>query len=118
VLAGNSPQDAAIRNQLGELRTSGQIVDRGAIEADVVSIARIVRGNNNQVVGAIEVLIPQYRARIESDLHKIEESADSLSTALGATRGKLAVTMEKEVAQPTMGLAPAASAAAQPARFK
>jgi DNA-binding IclR family transcriptional regulator len=121
MLAGNSPQDAAIRNQLGELRSSGQIVDRGAIEADVVSIAKIVRGNNNQVVGAIELLIPHYRAKIDADLPKIEEAADALSTALGAgSKGKLAITLEKEVTTTTqMPLnTGAAATSAQQARFK
>jgi IclR family KDG regulon transcriptional repressor len=98
ILASNTVQDAAIKTQLAELRTSGQIVDRGAIEADVVSICRVIRGNNNEVVGAIEVLAPQYRAKIDGLMPKIEEAAAQLSTALGA--GKMTTTaaaIEKEV---------------------
>lgn len=98
ILASNTVQDAAIKTQLAELRTSGQIVDRGAIEADVVSICRVIRGNNNEVVGAIEVLAPQYRAKIDGLMPKIEEAAAQLSTALGA--GKMttaAAAIEKEV---------------------
>ena len=97
LLAPNTPQDAAIRNQLNELRTTGQIMDRAAIEADVVSIARVVRGHRNDVVGAIEVLVPQYRARIETINPQIEEAAQALSTALGSTRQGLAAAMEREV---------------------
>jgi DNA-binding IclR family transcriptional regulator len=97
VLAANTVQDAAIRSQLQELRTSGQIIDRGAIEADVISIARVVRGNNNEVVGAIEVLVPQYRAKIDALVPKIDEAATQLSTALGAARTGLTATLEKEV---------------------
>ena len=119
VLATNTPQDAAIRNQLGELRSSGLIIDRGAIEADVVSIAKLVRGNNNQVVGAIEVLIPQYRARIDADLPKIEEAAEALSAALGAgAKGRLAVTVEREVSQTPAGMNASAHMASQQARSK
>lgn len=107
ILAGNTPQDAAIRNQLGELRSSGQIIDRGAIEADVVSIARVVRGNSNEVIGAVEVLVPQYRAKIEEILPQIEDAADTLSATLGATtKGGLAAAIEKEVSTqsvPMMG---------------
>jgi len=97
ILASNTVQDVAIKTQLGELRSSGQIVDRGAIEADVISICRVVRGNNNEVVGAIEVLAPQYRAKIDALIPKIEEAANQLSTALGASKSAGAVTIEKEV---------------------
>jgi IclR family KDG regulon transcriptional repressor len=98
ILASNTVQDVAIRTQLGELRTSGQIVDRGAIEADVISICRVVRGNNNEVVGAIEVLAPQYRAnKIDGLMQKIEEAATQLSTALGAGRVAAPTAIEKEV---------------------
>jgi DNA-binding IclR family transcriptional regulator len=99
VLASNTVQDAAIKTQLVELRTSGQIIDRGAIEADVISISRVVRGNNNEVIGAIEVLIPQYRAKVDALIPKIEEAANQLSTALGASRSgaPLGAALEKEV---------------------
>jgi DNA-binding IclR family transcriptional regulator len=100
LLAGNTVQDVAIRNQLTELRSTGQIVDRGAIEADVVSICKIVRGNNNEVVGAIEVLVPQYRAKLDLITPKIEEAAVALSTALGASKSGLTTSLEKEVSAP------------------
>ena len=102
MLATNTPQDAAIRNQLNELRTSGQIIDRGAIEADVVSIVKVVRGLNNEVVGAVEMLAPQYRARVEQLVPMLDESVASLSTALGAGAAKaapLVAGMEREVAR-------------------
>jgi DNA-binding IclR family transcriptional regulator len=103
VLAANTAQDAAIKGQLQELRTSGQIIDRGAIEADVIAIARVIRASNNEVVGAIEVLIPQYRAKIDAVLPKVEEAAAQLSTALGASKAGLGSAVEKEVipAQPS-----------------
>jgi IclR family KDG regulon transcriptional repressor len=107
ILASNTVQDVAIKTQLAELRTSGQIVDRGAIEADVVSICRVIRGNNNEVVGAIEVLAPQYRAKVDALLPKIEEAANQLSTALGAMKTSASAAIEKEVvpAQPAPGQA-------------
>ncbi len=107
VLSANTVQDAAIKAQLSELRSSGQIVDRGAIEADVVSVCRVVRGNNNEVVGAIEVLIPQYRAKLDTLAAKIEEAANALSIALGATKLGLATAVEKEVVAPAAGIAAA-----------
>lgn len=101
ILATNTPQDAAIRSQLNELRGSGQIIDRGATEADVVCLSRIVRGYGNEVVAAVEVLVPIYRAKIEQLLPAIEEVAQQLSTALGsvipAARPALAATLEREV---------------------
>jgi DNA-binding IclR family transcriptional regulator len=102
VLASNTVQDAAIKTQLADLRSTGQIVDRGAIEADVISICRVVRGHNNEVVGAIEVLAPQYRAKVDALLPKIEEAASLLSAALGAARvTAAAAVVEKEVVSTT-----------------
>lgn len=97
ILAQNSAQDVAIRSQLADLRSTGQIVDRGAIEADVVSVCRIVRGLNNIVVGSIEVLIPQYRARLEQILPAIDEAASQLSGALGSLKQPMAATLERIV---------------------
>lgn len=107
ILASNTVQDVAIKTQLAELRASGQIVDRGAIEADVISICRVIRGNNNEVVGAIEVLAPQYRAKVDGLLPKIEEAATQLSAALGAVKTTTSASIEKEVVptQPTAGQA-------------
>jgi IclR family KDG regulon transcriptional repressor len=96
LLAANTPQDAAIKNQLNELRNTGQIVDRAAIEPDVISVCRVVRGENNNVIAAVEVLIPQYRARIEAILPKLEEVAAALSTSLGAQKKSLASTVAVE----------------------
>jgi len=103
VLAGNTVQDAAIRSQLNELRSTGLIIDRGAIEADVVSICKIIRGSNGEAVGAIEALVPQYRAKIDSITPRIDEAAALLSTALGSaasTRAPLTTSLEKEVSTP------------------
>lgn len=97
ILSTNTPQDAAIRNQMNELRNSGQIVDRAAIEPDVVAVARVVRGNNNTVAGAIEVLAPQYRAKIDSISASLEDAAGNLSTALGAFRPSLGAGIEREI---------------------
>lgn len=99
ILAGNTPQDAAIKNQLSELRSSGLLVDRGALEADVVSISKIVRGLGGDVAGAIEVLIHQYRAKVEAIVPMVEEVSASLSAALGALKGALATAVEKEIVQ-------------------
>lgn len=104
ILAGNTPQDAAIRSQLSELRSNGQIIDRGATEGDVVAIAKVVRGYGNEIIAAIEVVVPHYRARVESLMPQIEEVSQALSTALGSTRAPgLAATLEKEVATQTQG---------------
>lgn len=100
ILATNTPQDAAIKNALNELRATGQITDRAAIEADVVSMARVVKNHRNEVVGAIEVLAPQYRAKLEHIAPLLEEAATTLSNALGAgARTGLAATVEKEVSR-------------------
>lgn len=99
LLAPNTPQDAAIRNQLSELRSSGQIIDRAATEPDVVSIATVIRGNDGKVCGAVEVLVPQYRAKIDAITPAILESAEELSKALGGDRAAgLAAAVEKQVA--------------------
>lgn len=101
LLAGNTPQDAAIRSQLNELRSSGQIIDRGAIEADVVALCKVVRGLNNEVVGAIEVLVPQYRVKVEAIMPQIDEAASSLSAMLGSAKPSISAGIEKEVVATT-----------------
>ncbi len=98
ILSGNTPQDAAIRNQLSELRNSGQIVDRAATEADVVAIAKVVRGYGNEVVAAVEVLVPQYRAKAETIVPMLEEACQNLSSALGSVKSSLSASIEKESA--------------------
>ena len=103
ILATNTPQDAAIKNQLNELRTSGQIIDRAATEADVTAICKVVRGSRNEVVGSIEILIPQYRAKIEELMPAIDEAALALSTSLGSQKGGLVASMEKEVSSSGAG---------------
>ncbi len=97
LLASNTPQDVAIRNQLNELRSSGLIIDRGAIESDVVTVARVVRGTNDRVIGAIELTAPQYRSDIDRFVMLIEESASRLSQTLGNVRSDLSAGIEIEV---------------------
>ena len=98
ILSGNTPQDAAIKSQCSELRSTGQIIDRGAIEADVVCAVKVIKSLDNEVVGAIEVLVPQYRAKIESIMPQIDEAAEALSNLLGAmTKSGLAASIEKQV---------------------
>ena len=97
VLAGNTAQDAAIRNQLNELRNSGLIVDRAATEPDVLAIGKIVRGNNNQVIGAIEVLIPLYRGKADAVTAAIETAAHTLSKSLGYSKTGLAGDLQKTI---------------------
>lgn len=102
LLATNTPQDAAIRNALSDLRSSGLIIDRGAIEAEVVALAKVVRGASNEVVGAVEVLVPQYRVKLDETQALLEEAAAKLSTALGAAgRHGLTSSVEKEVSSGT-----------------
>lgn len=97
LLATNTPQDAAIRGQMNELRTSGQIADRGVIESDVIAIAKIVRGQKNEIVAAIEVTIPQYRAKLEAITPLLDKAALELSTSLGSSKTTLTSSIEKEV---------------------
>ena len=97
ILAGNTPQDVAIKNQLNELRSNGLIIDRGAIEADVVTISKVVRGNTGGVIGAIEVLVPQYRAKVEDIMSMIDEAVQGLCTQLGSPKVGLAAEVQKEI---------------------
>ena len=97
ILASNTPQDAAIRNQLTELRSAGLTIDKGVTEADVISICKVVKGYNGEVIAAIELLIPQYRAKIEQLMPMVEEAANGLSQALGSMKSTLTGSIEKEV---------------------
>lgn len=99
MLASDTPADAAIRSHLAEYRTSGQIIDKGGVEADVVSICKVIRSTSNEVIGAIELLVPQYRARVETLMPMVEEAAQAISTSLGAVKPSLAATLEREVVE-------------------
>ncbi len=98
MLSTNTPQDAAIKNQLGELRASGQVTDKGVTEADVVTVSKLVRGAGNEIVGAIEILVPQYRARLEQIQPILDEAVASLSASLGSVAKGLVSAIEKEIA--------------------
>lgn len=113
MLASNTPQDAAIKNQLSELRSSGAIIDKGVTEADVVTIARIVRGFNNEAVAAIEVLIPQYRAKVEQISSVVDETVLQLSQALGSVRSTLSGAIEREVSASQTNVVSAATLSPQ-----
>ena len=97
ILSTNTPQDAAIKNQLAELRATGQVVDKAVTETDVVTVSKLIRGAGNEVVGAIEILVPQYRARIEQIQPVLDEAAATLSTSLGAVAKGLVSAIEKEI---------------------
>lgn len=99
LITGDTPQDAAIKNSLSELRSTGIIMDRGAIEADVLTIAKVVKGNGSDIVGAIEILAPQYRSKVEVLTQKIEEVSQALATTLGQIQPRvgLAGSIDKEV---------------------
>lgn len=103
ILAANTPQDAAIKNQSAELRRTGLLIDRAAIEADVICLAKVVRGIKDDIAGAIEILIPQYRAKHDEILPKLEEAAEKLSTVLGSARGSLSQQIEKDSAPSAEG---------------
>lgn len=97
ILSGNTPQDVALKNQLNEFRSSGQLIDKGVTEADVVTLAKIVRGVNNEIVGAVEILVPQYRARMDVIQPVLDEAANALSQSLGSAARGLVATIEREI---------------------
>lgn len=101
VLATNTPQDAAIKNQLNELRSSGLIVDKGATEADVVAISKLIRGPKNEVLGAFELMAPQHRAKVDLLTQQLDEAAQALSVAMGtqatSKKSSLLGNLEKEI---------------------
>jgi IclR family KDG regulon transcriptional repressor len=99
LLAGDSTQDVAIKSQLNELRASGQILDKGAVEADVVSLSRVVRDLSGSAVAAIEIATPQYRAKPEAYTAALEKACEELTSALGSVRLGLGISsmIEKQV---------------------
>jgi hypothetical protein len=114
MLSTNTPQDAAIKNQLGELRASGQVTDKGVTEADVVTVSKLVRGAGNEIVGAIEILVPQYRARLEQIQPVLDEAVASLSASLGSVAKGLVSAIEKEVAAEPLAKESTSASAGQP----
>jgi len=98
LLATNTSQDAAIRTQLSELRKTGKTVDKGGIEAEVCAFSQIVKGTGNTVVGAIEILAPQFRANSTEIETALNNATEELSKSLGgAVKAGLAQSLEKDV---------------------
>jgi len=88
---------AALKPQLQEFRTSGSAVERSGPDGEVVCISKLVRGVRSEVVGAIEVMAPQFRVKTETIVPILEEIASALSLTLGAIKGGLVSSVEKEV---------------------
>lgn len=88
---------ASLKTQLAEMRSTGCAVERSGPDGEIVSIAKVVRGVRSEVVGAIEVLAPQYRVKPETVMPVLEETATLLSQTLGAVKGGLVSSVEKEV---------------------
>ncbi|HMO02618.1 MAG TPA: IclR family transcriptional regulator [Oligoflexia bacterium] len=95
--SGNSPQDIGLKTQAPEMRRTGFAIDKGGIEGDVVSMAKVVKGYKDQVVAALELLAPQFRAKNESLQNLLVEAANELSRVLGASKISLSSTIEKEI---------------------
>jgi IclR family transcriptional regulator, KDG regulon repressor len=84
LLNGNTPQDVAIKGKLAEMRAQGYLIDRGARDPEVLSICHVIRGVDERIVGAIEVQIPQYRAKTEDCLSEVKRAAEEISRSLGS----------------------------------
>jgi IclR family KDG regulon transcriptional repressor len=96
-LGSPNAEIAALKTQLAELKAAGTCVERFGPDNEVVAISRVVRGVRSEVVGAIEILAPQYRVKPEAIMPIVEEIANSLSQTLGAVKGGLISSIEKEV---------------------
>lgn len=86
------------KKEITDLRTSDSNIDDCKLEDEVVTITKLV-SNHRGVVGAIEVLIPKYRANVENLMPIVNQCASDLSKALGvqaAFKPKLRASIEKE----------------------
>lgn len=87
-----------MKKQIIDMRASDSCVDDCKSESEVVCISRLI-SNHRGVVGAIEVLVPKYRANVESMMPTINQISNDLSKALGVNasfKPKLQANIEKE----------------------
>jgi DNA-binding IclR family transcriptional regulator len=101
MIAGGTPADQTLKAQANDLRTSGLIIEKGSAESELITIAKVVRGLNNNVVAAIELLVPQYRSKIESLMPAFDGAVQALSTSLGAATLGISTTIEREISSPS-----------------
>lgn len=90
--------DGQTKKQIIEMRSSNVEIDDCKMENDVVSISRLV-SNHRGTVGAVEVLVPKYRANIDNIMPIINQISDDLSKVLGVNasfKPKLQANIEKE----------------------
>ncbi len=93
------PNETPSKKQILDLKSSNILVDEGKEDSEVISISRLV-SNHRGIVGAIEVLVPRYRADISQITPKVNQFADELSKALGVNasfKPRLQATIEKEL---------------------
>ncbi len=91
------PTDTSLKRKLDELRSSDTVINKD-FDDDVITICKLV-SNHRGVVGAIEVMVPKYRANIDDILPQINQTATSLSKVLGINasfKPKLQASIEKE----------------------
>ena len=63
----------------------------------MISVSQIVKGAGNTVVGAIEVLSPQFRVNVSEIEEALGRASEALSTALGGSKTPLSQALEKEI---------------------
>ena len=81
----------------GEVDGPGFVARTGAVEPDVTSIAAPVYGADGQIVAALSVLAPTYRAsarRVQSCGRAVARHAAELSRSLGAPEADVSHTRE------------------------
>jgi IclR family KDG regulon transcriptional repressor len=101
-VASGGSIDEEIKQATAELRHTGIIVDKGTAESEVLSISKVVRGLNGDVVAAIELIAPQHRSNQAQLTQLVEDAANNLSSALGSAKNNaLGGAIEREHSQST-----------------
>jgi DNA-binding IclR family transcriptional regulator len=80
---------AALR---GDVDARGYVARAGAVEPEVTSVAAPVFGADGEIVAALSVLVPTYRAsarKVQSHGRAVARHAEELSRGLGAPEAQL-----------------------------
>ena len=105
VLAGGLPRftehtvcdSAQLRRRLSEIRRDGFVVSDRAIDLTTVSVAAPVRGEDDNVIAALSVVVPYGNVAPQTLVPLVRASARGMSRRLGAPSVRLAAAAVRTV---------------------
>ena len=89
--------ESTVYKKINDLKSKEKHVDNAKLDKDVVCFSQVVRGLSNSVIGAIEVMVPQYRVNETQVTREMSVAANRISELFAGDSIPLNSKIEKEV---------------------